>query len=152
MDSPLPQVTAEGFSELDAQLDRLSDAVRGTVLRGAVRKAIQPALAQAKATIPVGTRVHKTYAGREVSPGFSQRSVRIRVGLSKDRRMAFALLGVKAEAFYALNFVEFGVPTRQIAARPWLVPAMRNTRQQQVDALRAALEDLIKKAARKGKK
>lgn len=152
MASPIPDISTEGFAELDKQLLALTDKTRGTILRAAVRKAIRPAHDRAKATIPSGTVMHKTYKGRLVAPGFSQRSIRIVVKLAKNKMSATAILGVRREAYYALNFVEFGVLSRGIPARGWLVPAMRSTRGEQVRILGEELKKGILKAARLGKR
>lgn len=150
--SPLPKISTQGFDALDRQLADLSDKVRGSTLRAGVRKAAKPVLDKARATIPVGQVEHKTYKGRLVAPGFSSRNIRMVVRVTRDKQMAFALLGVAKEAFYAVQWVEFGVPAYGIAPRGWLVPAMRSTREQQVKLLGEALYEGIQKAVRSNKR
>jgi len=58
------------------------------------------------------------------------------------------MLGVRPEAFYAIQFIELG--TSKIPKRPWLEPAFRKSIND-VDALfRQRLKLLLDKAARTG--
>lgn len=139
----------EGFAELSAQLKRLKEDVRAKVLRNSVAAAIRPALNQAKATIPVGTEAHKTYKGRLVGPGFASRNLKIVSFASRDDGSATAVLGVRREAFYAVQFVELG--TAKMPARPWLVPAYEATKDQQIERLGTALKERIAKAIARGR-
>lgn len=140
----------QGAKELDRQLRELGDGMAAKVIRGALGEALKPTLARAKATIPVGSVPHRTYQGRLVAPGFSQRSIYISTSIRKDRSAASATIGMRKEAFYALAFVEFGVPSRGIPARPWLVPAFNSTRGVMLNALTEALKKRIAKAIAKG--
>jgi len=140
----------EGFAELDAQLAALGDAVTGKALRGAVRAGGNVVKKQAQANIPVGSRMHKTYKGRWVAPGFSKRSLRVVTKLDRNKQRASAAIGVRAEAFYAALFVELG--TAKNPARPWLRPAMANTQAAQIDAMGAAMRRAILRAAKKGQR
>jgi phage protein, HK97 gp10 family len=137
-------MSLEGFAELDRKLRALGPAVGGKILRQAVRQAVKPALSRAKETVPVGTVAHKTYKGRLVSPGFALRSLRIIT--TKLIGGAAALLGVRREAYYALQFIELG--TAKYPRHPWLGPAFQATQQQQIEALAKALKERIEKAAR----
>jgi HK97 gp10 family phage protein len=121
-------------------------AVQGRSLRLAVRSAIQPALERARTLMPVGVDAHRTYKGRLVQPGFARRSIRAVVSVSRDKKTASAILGVKAEAFYAAQFVELG--TSKTPAKPWLRPAFRATQRQQEATVAASLRNSIEDAAR----
>jgi hypothetical protein len=90
--------------------------------------------------------VHKTYKGRIVTPGFAARSIRIKSVRTRDRGVGIALLGVKPEAYYALQFVELG--TSKQPARPWLTTAFDHTRSEQLDSLKASLRRSLKRAAK----
>ena len=68
-----------------------------------------------KAAIPVGKVAHKTYKGRLVAPGFAKRNVKRR-SWGKNGR-AGVIIGVAAEAFYAVQFVDRG--TKKMTARNW---------------------------------
>jgi HK97 gp10 family phage protein len=137
-----------GVRELAAKLDKLSSKASGQVLRKAANQAVKPVLAAARARIPVNriNALHKTYKGRDVAPGFAQRSVAAKVSLSRDKRAVFAAMGVKREAFYATQFVEVG--TSKQAKQPWLVPAFEATQSQQLTAFSDVLRKEILKVAR----
>lgn len=136
----------EGFRELEKKLEKLGALERGKVIRSGVTAAGNPVVKQAKATIPVGKVPHTTYKGRLVGPGFAKRSIAKRVSLSRDRNRAEVRVGVKAEAFYAVAFLEKG--TSKMRRQPWLEPAFRATREQQVDAFRDKVRDFILKFTR----
>lgn len=134
----------EGVAELSKQLDSLGRLDDGKALRAAVRAGMKPAFKAAQQSIPVGTVAHRTYKGQLVAPGFAKRSLVIVTTLSKDGQKASAILGVKAEAFYAIQFIEMG--TSKMAAQPWLRPSFYGTRSEQESALAAALEKAVLKA------
>lgn len=136
----------EGVAQLTRQLDELTKQVKGKGLRAAVRAGIRPAATAAKANIPVGDVMHKTYKGRLVAPGFAQRSVRTVTTLSKTGEQASAVLGVRREAFYATQFVEVG--TAKMPAQPWLRPAFESTQDAQQQAIADSLRKTILKAAK----
>ena len=64
---------------------------------------------------PVGKKEHRTHKGRLVAPGFLKRSVVQRSSLKKDK--AIVIIGVKAEAYYGVQFLDRG--TKNIKARNW---------------------------------
>lgn len=142
----MSQEGVSGFAELTRQLRLLKKNVQGKALRAAARAAITPALERAKQAIPQGVDAHRTYKGRLVQPGFARRSIRAIVVVSRDKQKVEAVLGVKAEAFYAVQFVELG--TAKKGARPWLRPAFAATRQQQLTTLGDVLRSKIQEAAR----
>lgn len=137
----------KGLRELGRKLDELSKKASGQILRKSVRYAAKPAVDAAKQSIPQGADAHKTYKGRLVAPGFARRSIRAVTKVSRDGRSASVLLGVRREAFYAINFVELG--TSKQPAQPWLRPALESTKDQQVSRLAEKLKMEIDKVARK---
>jgi HK97 gp10 family phage protein len=137
----------EGVAALTRQLDELGKAVKGKALRGAVRTAANVVKKAAQARVPVGTEMHKTYKGRLVAPGFAQRSVRVVTKLDRTGEKASAAIGVRREAFYAVQFLELG--TSKLPARPWLRPAMSSTQVEQQRAIGKALKRAIEREARK---
>lgn len=137
----------EGVAALTAQLRALGALEDGKALRSSVRAAIKPAADRARASIPVGVDAHRTYKGRLVAPGFAQRSIGVKVNLTRDKQKAIARLGVAREAFYAVNFVELG--TSRMAARPWLRPAFESTQDAQTAGLGKGLQKAILRAVRK---
>lgn len=136
----------DGFRALDKQLAELADAkATGSVLRSGAGYAMRRVAKQAKAAAPVGREAHRTYKGRLVAPGFASRSVRVVTKLSRDKQKVSALLGVRREAFYALQFIELG--TSRIPARPWLVPVFERNQKQVLADLKTGLTRRLKKIA-----
>jgi len=117
-----------GIPELSRTFDELG-AMNSSEWRSAMRKAVRTPMAKtmtrARGNVarfsPGKTLLHKTYRGRLVSAGYAARNLRMIVKFSRGGGSATAILGVRAEAFYALAFFERG--TSKIAAQPWLVPA-----------------------------
>ena len=130
------QSPLQGGAELSVKLKGMKTKMQLSILKKALRQAIKPAVAQARATAPVDT-------------GLTKKSVRTKVQDKRDKRGASAILGVLRRAYYALYFVERG--TSRFPARPWLVPAFEATRNAQLSTLIAALKTEILKAAQKGK-
>jgi HK97 gp10 family phage protein len=133
-----------GLRDLTRRLRALGRLEDGKAIRAAVREAIKPALKRAKQTVPVGSYAHKTYRGRLVGPGFLKRSIRVETVLSRDKQSASALLGVRREAFYGLQFVELG--TSKMPAQPWLIPAFEGTISDAEQALATSLSKAVDKA------
>ena len=146
----------EGFKELSRKLSKMGEAAGGKALRSAVMSASLPALKAAKANAPVGNPPFesggdpypvKTHKGRLRLPGFAKRNVKRVSSLSRDKRTASARIGVASEAFYAINFIEFG--TAKIKKRPWLEPSFKRSVPAMNQRLEARLKALIDKAAKK---
>lgn len=142
------QFKIEGVRELSRKLDNLSKKVRGSTLRKAANAAVKPVLEEARNRIPVNKieELHKTYKGRLVAPGFAKRSVAAKVSLSRDGRAVFARMGVRREAFYAVNFVELG--TSKMPAQPWLRPAFEAKHREATQRFAEVLRTQIEKVAR----
>jgi hypothetical protein len=139
----------KGLRELRKKLKALPKSVQGRTLSNATRSSLLPAEKLAKATIPVGTESHVTYRGTVVEPGFSKSQIRREVWRSPNGAYAIARLGVRPEAFYAVQFVELGVPAYGIPPRPWLAPALEQSQRLVVDRLKDRLSKSIEKAAKK---
>lgn len=145
----------EGTKELTAKLRELaSPKEQSATLRAAVRTPMRAVMSRAQANIssisPGKRQLHRTYKGRLVSAGFAARNLRMIVKMSKDKQMAQAVLGVRAEAFYALQFFELG--TAKIPKQPWLIPAFVGSRDPMVqgvaEVMRQRIERIAKKRAR----
>lgn len=136
----------DGLPKLLRQLRNVARLDRGKALRRGVKAGMRPAQQRARAAIPIGVDKHRTYLGREVSPGFARKSIRVIVKVSRDKTRAEAILGVRAEAFYAVAFVELG--TSKTAAHPWLRPSFQSTKLEQTNELSAELRKAIEQAAR----
>jgi hypothetical protein len=139
----------EGTRELEQKLRALGSAFAVPIMRSALRFGIRPAFKRAQQTIPVGKVAHRTYKGRLVAPGFAKRSLRVVTRVSKDKRTFSAALGVRKEAFYAVQFIEREMGNSKQSASPWLRPAFRMTGPQQLQALADRLRDRINKVAKK---
>lgn len=133
--------SADAIKKLQA-LGALDD---GKIIKGAVRAGISAVKDAATQKIPVGTRLHRTYKGRLVAPGFSKRSIKIVVTTKTDDGNVAALLGVKAEAYYAVQFVERG--TSKMKAQPWLRPAFYGSADEQKTRIVAYLQKRLNKIA-----
>jgi len=142
----------EGTKELTAKLRELaSPKEQAATLRAAVRTPMRAVMSRAQANIssisPGKRQLHRTYKGRLVSAGFAARNLRMIVKLSKDKQMAQAVLGVRAEAFYALQFFELG--TAKIPKQPWLIPAFVGSRDPMVQGVAEVMRQRIERIAKK---
>lgn len=159
-----------GYKELDRKLRAMSASVGGKVLRSAAFTAMLPALKAAQAAAPVGNPPYfssartsiktgrtyqgrmtnpyptKTYKGRYKLPGFAAKNIGRKSFLSRDKRTAVVMLAPRKEAFYAINFYEFG--TSRNPGRPWLEPSFRASAPAVDERLRAQLKSKIDKAAK----
>jgi hypothetical protein len=124
----MPTEPVKGLRELSRKLSQLDAKSGGKILRSAAMRSTLPAFKAIKAAAPKSDRSfpHKTHKGRWVAPGFLSRSVARKSRLSRDKRTATVLLGVKPEAFYGLQFVELG--TSKQRRQPWLEPNFRRSR------------------------
>lgn len=139
----------EGFAELSAQLKELGEKAGGRVLRAAVTSAALPALNAIKAAAPVGDRVHKTFKGRLVAPGFLSRNLRRKTLKTQDTGRAIVLIGPLSEAFYA-KFLEAG--TTKMSARPFMEPMFDAANPAMIARLREQLKKGIDRVVAKTKK
>lgn len=138
----------EGVAELNRKLLQLADPKENAkVLRQSVGAAMRVVQKEARSRVPQGTIEHKTYKGRLVAPGFASRSLRV-VTSAKDGT-ATARLGVRAEAFYAVQFIELG--TSKIPRAPWLVPAFEAKKDEALTALSEAMQKRIDKIAKRAR-
>lgn len=141
----------EGVAELTAQLRALADPKQQlSTLKAAVRNPMRKVERQARlniAAISPGKRaMHRTYRGRLVTAGFAARSIRTIVKVSRDKQSATAILGVKAEAFYALQFLELG--TAYIPATPWLLPAFESLHDEMLRGVASVMRERVERIAK----
>ena len=154
--------STRGFKEISAQLSAMGRAAGGVALRSAALSAVLPALRAAQSAAPVGNPPYgpyaskpkpfdpypkKTYKGRSVTPGFTKRSVIRRSSTNLDKTKARVSIGVRNEAFYAVQFLELG--TSKISKRPWLEPSFRASVPAVEARFKERLVQLIDKAAKK---
>jgi len=138
--------TLEGVAALTKQLIALGKLDDGKALKMAVRAAMKPALARAKANIPVGTEPHRLRSGLLVAPGYAQSTLKIGVTINGDKNIASAVMSTGKGAYYAVKFVEFG--TRKQAANPWFRRAFYDSRNDAEQALKDSLQRAVDRAAK----
>jgi HK97 gp10 family phage protein len=138
-------VKVEGLSELLKALSELPKELHKGPLRSAVSAAAKVVQDQAKLNAPVDSGVLKRSIYR----------TRSRQGSSAVQEMA--VVGIRhgkkyqkrgQDAWY-WRFIEFGIPSRQVAARPFMRQAFDNTKQKQLDMLSERLKKAISRAAAK---
>lgn len=110
-------MSLQGGKELSKKLKKLGAKLGITALGKATRKSATPTTTKIRAKAPVGKHPHKTYKGRPVFPGFLKRSIRSRTRKSRRRGAAITSIGVLAEAYYGLQFLDRG--TKYIPAKRW---------------------------------
>jgi HK97 gp10 family phage protein len=137
----------EGVAFLTKQLIDLADEAAPKELVGIAKAAIQPALHKARSTVPQGTRPHKTYKGRLVSPGFALASLDADAKLNKRTGSAEARLGYRQEAFYAAIFLELG--TSSMPAQPTLRPALESTQDEALGIIASEMKTRIDKITKR---
>lgn len=96
----------EGAEILSRKLDRLGVRLGVKTLRSSMMRSVAPTVREMKARIPVGTRIHKTYKGLVVGPGFARRSISRRTRKTHDGLALW--IGVRQQAFYVVNFLDLG--------------------------------------------
>lgn len=142
----------EGTKALKEKLDELaSPKEQAATLRAAVRDPMKKVKVKAEANVasisPGQRDLHRTYKGRLVSAGFLSRSIRLIVKLTRDKSMAQAILGVRAEAFYGLAFFELG--TSRISKQPWLTPAFESSTEESIKGIGDTMRERIERIAKK---
>lgn len=136
------QSRIQGLDGLAAALKGLSDPKEiGKTLRRGCRSFMTETKKAAQQLIPVGVDEHQTIKGRLVAPGFAKRNIDFRVKVDKSGLKATAVLGVKSEAYYAVQFVEIG--TSKMGAQPWLRPAFRASSDPGIRQLADGIDDWI---------
>lgn len=137
----------EGFDELSRKFKQLGTLDQGKVIRAGGNTGATTVLKAARQTVPEGTREHRTYKGRWVAPGFAKRSLAKKVSLSRDKTRVVARIGVKREAFYAVQFLELG--TRHIPPRRWLTRAYEQSQQEVIQGFARGAKRAMEKIARR---
>lgn len=153
----------KGYTELSRQLSAMGRAVGSKALRSAAMTATLPARNALRDAAPAANPPYEyktetgarqvdpypkaTYKGRKVAPGFTRRNIVRKSRLSRDKRRVWISLGVAQEAFYAVNFYEFG--TSKFPKKPWMEPAFNRSIGAIDSRFRARLKQLIDNAARR---
>jgi hypothetical protein len=136
-----------GVKQLTQELYKLGAAVAAKELRGTARQSMRLVEKRWKAAMPKHPLPHYTYRGRLVGGGFASRNVRIITKINKQTGSVEAVLGVRKEAFYIVQFVERGWSGK--AANPTLVPAFAASQSAALQEIADQLRKRLTKAARK---
>jgi len=112
----------EGFADLKRKLEQLESKAEGRIISRATSYAMTPVAATARNKAPVGKRMHKTYKGRIVAPGFLKRGIRKSTTFRRNAGYAITRVGARREAFYGPLFVDLG--TRWQKRNPFLRTSM----------------------------
>jgi len=149
-----------GVKELNVKLSKLERSVGIKTLRSAVFKATTPVVRQMKSKIPVGSRAHRTYRKRLVTPGYAQRSIKRLTGKKYINQGKLSIaIGVKAEAFYAINFIDQGphkvtkrgrrpVKSYAVKQHPWFESTFIANRNRMIQLFASNLRIAIAKAVK----
>lgn len=141
--------SVEGVPELLRKFDQLKAETRQKALRTPIRRAANLVAEEAAGRIPVGSRLHRTYRGALVAPGYARRSIKVVTYLNRRTGGAGAMIGVSAQAFYAVQFVELERGKSTARGRPWLRPAFDDTTDAQIAEFIAAFRRTIRRLTKK---
>lgn len=145
-------IRIEGTRELIRKLREYPDKT-GSVLRSATRDGMKPVQESAARRVPRGTKGHwytsKGIAVQYLPPGYAKAHILRATFLSRDKQSATTIVGPHKYAWYASKFVEFGIPSRQYSAQPWLVPAFEANQQAAIDQVGKTIGKRIRAIARK---
>jgi len=135
----------DGYKELMRKFDKLNAAGQAKALRAGVRAGGNVVKKEARSRIPVGDKAHRTYRGNLVAPGFARRSIKVYTFVDKRKGTVYALVGVRAQAFYAVQFVELERGKSNRKGKPWLRPAFDSTTGKQVSEVGRRLKETIRR-------
>lgn len=137
-----------GSADLIKKLSVLAALDGRKIVRGAVRAGMNETKKLAQQRIHVGKRMHFTYKGRLVQPGFGKANITIVTTQKHDDGRIAALLGVHREAFYQTQFLERG--TSKMRAFPWLRSSFYDSKDEQERAMVAYLNHWLLKVSATG--
>lgn len=145
-----------GFPEFRRALAAVKKESGVKVLKSALKDAARPAVNAMRSRAPVGSKGHRTHRGRLVAPGFLKRSIRtvstVDIGTAsaiRSRARVSALIGVRAEAFYGVSFVEGG--TKFQRPQPWFESSFESKQRQMTERFRKRLRLHVERAAKRGR-
>lgn len=99
-------------------MEKLGAELEGKALRSSIMSATLPVVREMQAAAPKGDDTHRTYKGRLVAPGFLSRSVKRKARIDKRRGTVSVAIGVKAEAYYGVTFLDAGLYVTQRKGKP----------------------------------
>lgn len=145
-----------GAKEMEAVLRQLPDYIAKQALTAALRDAAQPILDEARARAPVGqeskgrVRLRTTKRGKVSISNYGKLKLNLRiitVPAAQTPHSATVVVST-GKAFWGM-WVEFGIASRGIAARPFLRPAFESRKMEALNRLGKSLGEQIEKAATK---
>lgn len=142
-------MAVEGVAELLRKFDTLATMGKEKALRAAVRSAGNVVAKEAAGRIPVGSRAHRTYRGNLVTPGHARRSIKVVTYVNRRTGAVGAMVGVRASAFYAVQFVELERGKSTTRGRPWLRPAFDDTTDKQIAEFVRSFRRVINKVSKR---
>lgn len=152
-------LTVVGGAYFSGAIQEVKSQITTANLRAALNYAIDPAFKMARQLAPKGSRMHKTYKGRMVAPGFLSRSITKSTRARRDQKGAAAVMKLKGEAFYGA-FVGSGYRAgrrqkksgggsanlgRAIPGRPFMKPAVDRNQEDMTARFNDKLTAVLKK-------
>lgn len=152
--------TIQGIPELQAKLNAMGKGGKlSSVLRSAVRAAVNVTKSAAESRLvqspqPTGETYSKSYRGHWsynkifLTPGYAKRHILVKTYVSRDKQSATAAVGPSREAFYASQFLEFGIPSAGYPPQPWLGPSFEANRRVMADATIKKINQRLRQLAK----
>jgi HK97 gp10 family phage protein len=145
-----------GAREMEMVLRQIPDYIAKKALNAALREAAKPILDEARALAPVGqqskgrVRMRTTKRGKVSITNYGKLKLLLKIVTVPARLTSHsATVAVTVgKAFWGM-WVEFGIPSRHIGARPFMRPAFEGKKMDALNQLGKALGEQIEKAAKK---
>lgn len=116
----MPRQVVVGIDELLAKMDKIALSVQPKIVAQSLRAAMTPMLKDARANAPKGSKLHRSYKGRLLAPGFLKQNIKLKKLKRRDKTVQAYGIWAQKEAFYG-GFVEEGVAgTTSVTPNPWL--------------------------------
>lgn len=144
-----------GAREIVEKLKKLDRRVGNKLITSALRRSTTPTVRLMRGLALVGTRAHRTYKGRLVTPGFLRRSIKRRVTTNRRSGNKALLFGVRREAWYARFYAQGPTTISQrrgkALKKPYTlprVPFFSEVFRRDSDSIARRFLDLLRNAAR----
>lgn len=116
----MPKQVVVGVDDLIRKMHNINKAVQPKIVSQSLRAAMVPMMKDARSNAPTGDRVHRTYKGRLVAPGFLKRNIKLKKLRRKDKSTQAYGLWAQKEGFYG-GFIEQGIAgENSTTPKPWL--------------------------------
>lgn len=151
------KISVSGFKEIEAVLKQMPDYIAKRVVDGALRKAAQPVLEEARQTAPVGAeskgriRTRRSKSGKVSIDNYGKLRLNLRIMKLRDRQTPYAstVVVTVGQAFWGM-FQEFG--TKKMPNPPhkgWMRRAFDAKASTAINTLRTELVSGIERAAKR---